>query len=106
MLDIFRPAAVIRLLALTRTLGRYGERLASHHAALGLLRDLRADVFRRVSQARRLPARSSQAMHRLVADIDLLDQLPLRVVLPWAWASLMLLLLLGFLLLMNSRRTM
>ena len=97
VLDIFLPAAVIRLLALTRTLGRYGERLASHHAALGLLRDLRADLFCRISQARQLPARSAEAMHRLVADIDLLDQYPLRVVLPWIWASLMLVLLLGFL---------
>lgn len=97
VLDIFRPAAVIRLLALTRTLGRYGERLASHHAALGLLRDLRAGLFRRIGQARQLPSRSSQAMHRLVADIDLLDQFPLRVLLPWAWASLILLLVLGFL---------
>ena len=82
VLDIFRPAAVIRLLALTRTLGRYGERLASHHAALGLLRDLRAGLFRRIGQARQLPARSTRAMHRLVADIDLLDQFPLRVLLP------------------------
>lgn len=97
VLDIFRPAAVIRLLALTRTLGRYGERLASHHAALGLLRDLRADLFRRIGQARKLPERSGEAMHRLVSDIDLLDQFPLRVLLPWAWASLMLLLMLAFL---------
>ena len=97
VLDIFRPAAVIRLLALTRTLGRYGERLASHHAALGLLRDLRAGLFRRIGQARQLPARSTRAMHRLVADIDLLDQFPLRVLLPWAWGSLILLLVLGFL---------
>ena len=103
VLDIFRPAAVIRLLALTRTLGRYGERLASHYAALGLLRDLRADLFRRVSQARQLPARSAEAMHRLVADIDLLDQFPLRVILPWAWASLMLALLLSFLGLLGSQ---
>lgn len=97
VLDIFRPAAVIRLLALTRTLGRYGERLASHHAALGLLRDLRASLFRSIGQARELPARSGEAMHRLVADIDLLDQFPLRVLLPWAWGSLILLLTLGFL---------
>jgi len=102
VLDIFRPAAIIRLLALTRTLGRYGERLASHHAALGLLRDLRATLFRRISQASQLPARSSQAMHRLVADIDLLDQFPLRVVMPWAWASLILLLLSGLLGLIGS----
>lgn len=97
VLDIFRPAAIIRLLALTRTLGRYGERLASHHAALGLLRDLRATLFRQLGQARELPARSGQAMHRLVADIDLLDQFPLRVLLPWAWGSLLLLLVMGFL---------
>lgn len=97
VLDIFRPAAVIRLLALTRTLGRYGERLASHHAALGLLRDLRASLFRSIGRARQLPAHSGEAMHRLVADIDLLDQFPLRVLLPWAWGSLILLLTLGFL---------
>src|SRR5690554_7760987 len=94
LLDVFRPAAIIRLLALTRTLGRYGERLASHQAALGLLRDLRSAVFRRISHARQLPRRSNEAMHRLVADIDLLDQFPLRVLLPWIWASLMALLLL------------
>lgn len=99
--DIFRPAAVIRLLALTRTVGRYTERLASHHAALGLLRDLRSRLFRRITQARRLPLRTPGAMHRLVADIDLLDQFPLRVVLPWAWASLLLVLLLLWLALLN-----
>ena len=102
-LDIFRPAAVIRLLALTRTLGRYGERLASHHAALGLLRDLRSAVFRQISQAQVLPSRSSEAMHRLVADIDLLDQFPLRLMLPWLWASLMLAVLLGFMALVDTR---
>lgn len=99
--DIFRPAAVIRLLALTRTVGRYTERLASHHAALGLLRDLRSRLFQRITQARRLPLRTPGAMHRLVADIDLLDQFPLRVVLPWAWASLLLVLLLFWLALLN-----
>lgn len=99
--DIFSPAAVIRLLALTRTVGRYTERLASHHAALGLLRDLRSSLFRRITQVRRLPLRTPGAMHRLVADIDLLDQFPLRVVLPWAWASLLLVLLLAWLALLN-----
>lgn len=99
--DIFRPAAVIRLLALTRTVGRYTERLASHHAALGLLRDLRSRLFQRVAQGRRLPLRTPGAMHRLVADIDLLDQFPLRVVLPWAWASLLLLALMGWLVLLD-----
>ncbi|SDS81730.1 ATP-binding cassette, subfamily C, CydC [Halopseudomonas litoralis] len=100
-LDIFVPAAIIRLLALTRTVGRYTERLASHNAALGLLRDLRSQLFSRIAQRRRLPLRSAGAMHRLVADIDLLDQFPLRVVLPWAWASLLLVMLLAWLALLD-----
>lgn len=97
-LDIFVPAALIRLFALTRTAGRYAERLASHAAALGLLRDLRTGVFQRIARSDRLPVRTAATMHRLVVDIDLLDQLPLRVILPWAGASgllLVILLLLG-----------
>src|SRR5690606_17050771 len=39
--DYFRPAAIIRLCAIGRTAGRYAERLTSHYAALGLLKDLR-----------------------------------------------------------------
>ncbi|WP_193073238.1 amino acid ABC transporter ATP-binding/permease protein [Pseudomonas sp. FME51] len=102
VLDIFVPAAIIRLLALTRTVGRYTERLASHSAALGLLRDLRSQLFSRIAQRRRLSLRTAGAMHRLVADIDLLDQFPLRVVLPWAWASLLLMTLLCWLALLNQ----
>lgn len=102
VLDIFVPAAIIRLLALTRTVGRYTERLASHNAALGLLRDLRSQLFSRIAQRRRLSLRTAGAMHRLVADIDLLDQFPLRVVLPWAWASLLLVMLLCWLILLNQ----
>ena len=43
--DYFRPAALIRLFAIVRTAGRYGERVTSHHAALSLLKDLRSQVF-------------------------------------------------------------
>lgn len=89
-LDIFVPAALIRFFALARTVGRYTERLASHDAALGLLRDLRTQVFQRIAHSGRLPGRTAAAMHRLVVDIDLLDQFPLRVVLPWAWATVLL----------------
>lgn len=97
--DYFRPAAVIRFFAIVRTAGRYAERLASHNAALGLLSDLRRRVFARLaalSDQRVRLTRSAGLMHRLVADIDLLDQFPLRVILPWCWASLLLALVLGF----------
>lgn len=95
--DFFRPAALIRLAAMTRTAGRYGERLSSHHAVLALLQDLRCRLFARLA-ARPLSSQLSSArqQHRLVADIDLLDRFPLSVVAPWFWASSMLALLLAF----------
>ena len=102
--DYFRPAAIIRFFAIVRTAGRYAERLASHNAALALLKDLRTRLFARVAGQRRLTpaARSAIAMHRLVADIDLLDFFPLRFVAPWFWASTLSLLVLGWLALLDS----
>ena len=88
--DYFRPAAIIRALAIARTAGRYGERLASHNAVLALLRDLRVRFFARLAAAPNAAAMvSAQTMHRLTSDIDLLDQLPLRFLMPWLWALLL-----------------
>ncbi|UOO80987.1 ATP-binding cassette domain-containing protein [Uruburuella testudinis] len=88
--DYFRPAAIIRTLAIARTAGRYGERLASHNAVLALLRDLRVRFFSRLAAASAgTGVLSAQAMHRLTGDIDLLDQWPLRFLMPWLWALLL-----------------
>jgi len=96
--DYFRPAALIRLCAIVRTAGRYGERLASHDAALGLLKDLRCRFFVALGQKPlQVDSHSSptschttaSTMHRLVTDIDQLDQVVLRALLPWGWAGLM-----------------
>ncbi len=99
--DYFRPAALIRLCAIVRTAGRYGERLASHHAALGLLKDLRCRIFdalgRRTPDAARPGPGSAAAMHRLVTDIDQLDRFALSALLPWAWAGLLSLVVMGLL---------
>ncbi|MFA5678848.1 MAG: ATP-binding cassette domain-containing protein [Pseudomonas sp.] len=95
--DFFRPAALIRLAAMTRTAGRYAERLSSHHAVLALLQDLRCRVFGRLAANPASTLQSSaRQQHRLVADIDLLDRFPLSVVAPWFWASSILVLLLAF----------
>lgn len=91
--DFFRPAALIRLAAITRTAGRYGERLSSHNATLALLRDLRCRLFERlakISLTNKLASANQQ--HRLIADIDLLDRFPLSVVAPWFWALAIMLL--------------
>ncbi len=98
--DYFRPAALIRLFAIVRTAGRYGERLASHHATLSLLKDLRSQVFRaltlRTTPLNQDSTGTAATMHRLVADIDRLDRFPLQFLAPWLWAVLIVALYLGF----------
>ncbi|MGP9801886.1 amino acid ABC transporter ATP-binding/permease protein [Rheinheimera sp. NSM] len=94
--DYFRPAAIIRLCAIGRTAGRYAERLTSHYAALGLLKDLRVQSFRTLAGSRYSGRHSADTLQRLVTDIDLLDQLPLKVAAPWLWACSLTALLLLF----------
>ena len=98
--DYFRPAAFIRLFAIVRTAGRYGERLTSHHATLSLLKDLRSQVFRaltlRTTPINQESTGSAATMHRLVADIDRLDRFPLQFLAPWIWASVIVLAYLSF----------
>jgi len=83
--DVFRPSAAIRFLALGRTAARYGERMLTHDATLRALETLRLRVLRTVlaapfTQLARL--RGPQALARLTADIDALDGISLRLVLP------------------------
>lgn len=85
------PAAIIRVMAMVRTAGRYGEMMVSHHAVFGLLQRLRVRFF---TQFARLPLanlsstlQSTHVMHRLTHDIEVLNELPLRVVSPWLVAT-------------------
>ena len=83
--DVFIPSATIRFLALARTVSRYAERLMTHDATLSILADLRVRLFRgwaKPQQARLLFIRPSQLLFRLTVDIDALDGLYLRVLLP------------------------
>jgi ATP-binding cassette subfamily C protein CydC len=89
--DVFMPSAGIRLLALGRTASRYGERLVTHDATLGVLAQLRERLFRGWAQpeaARRLLARPAQLLFRLTADNDALDSLYQRVLVPASAALL------------------
>lgn len=83
--DIFAPGAGVRLLALGRTASRYGERLVTHDATLAVLAGLRERLFRgwaAPQAARQLLARPARLLFRLTADIDALDSLYLRVLVP------------------------
>lgn len=91
MFDYFRPGAIIRALAIVRTAGRYGERLASHNAVLALLHAICACAF----SAAWPPQRAAlmwfppAACTGSPAISDLLDQWPLRFLMPWLWALLL-----------------
>jgi ATP-binding cassette subfamily C protein CydC len=90
MFDVFVPSAGIRLLALGRTASRYGERLVTHDATFAALADLRERLFRgwsRPDAARRLLARPARLLFRLTADIDALESLYLRLLVPAVAAS-------------------
>ncbi|MBB2683937.1 ATP-binding cassette domain-containing protein [Rhizobium sp. H4] len=87
--DVFAPSAGIRLLAIIRTAARYGERLATHDATLGVLAALRERLFRGFAEpgaARTLLHRPTRLLFRLTADIDALDSLYLRILVPAAVA--------------------
>lgn len=83
--DVFAPTAGIRLLAILRTGARYLERLVTHDATLAVLAALREKLFRSWAQpsaAHALLKRPARLLFRLTADIDALDSLYLRVLVP------------------------
>ncbi|MDO4450123.1 MAG: ATP-binding cassette domain-containing protein [Moraxella sp.] len=87
-LNYFAPSAMIRAFALSRTLARYGDLMVSHHAVFELLKELRVRFFtawaKQPLSVQALDDKtSSQKMHRLVKDIDVLNEFPLRVVSPF-----------------------
>ena len=85
--DVFRPSAGVRFLALGRAGARYAERLLTHDATLRALARLRLTLMARLetwpmAALRRL--RGASELTRITADVDALDGLILRLVLPLA----------------------
>jgi len=93
-INYFTPAALIRALAIVRTVGRYAERLVSHNATLALLSELRGWFYQRLeplAPARLQQYHSGDLFSRIRADIDTLDHFYLRVLTPFSVALLALL---------------
>jgi ATP-binding cassette subfamily C protein CydC len=83
--DVFMPSAGIRLLAVGRTGARYAERLVTHDATLAVLAALRQRLFlswARPQGARLLLQRPARLLQRLTSDVDALDNLYLRLLVP------------------------
>ncbi len=70
--------------AITRTAGRYFERLVSHDATFRVLQHLRIYTFSKLlpSPAGLARYRQGELLNRVVADVDTLDHLYLRVISP------------------------
>ncbi|CBG87729.1 heme ABC transporter ATP-binding protein/permease CydC [Citrobacter rodentium] len=83
------PAAGVRGAAIARTAGRYFERLVSHDATFRVLQHLRVHTFSKLlplSPAGLARYRQGELLNRVVADVDTLDHLYLRVISPLAGA--------------------
>lgn len=79
------PAAGVRGAAITRTAARYVERLVSHDGTFRVLQHLRVFTFSKLlplSPAGLASFRQGDLLNRLVADVDTLDHLYLRVISP------------------------
>ena len=95
--DVFGPSAGIRLLAIGRTGSRYAERLVTHDATFAALAAIRVQLFRgwsRPEAATRLLRQPARLLFRLTADIDALESLYLRLLVP-AFSALCAVLLAG-----------
>ncbi|WP_083003770.1 thiol reductant ABC exporter subunit CydC [Halomonas sp. GT] len=98
-LDIYVPGGGIRFFALLRTVSRYAERLYNHNTVLTLLADLRYRVFgdlTRLNEATLKRRRASEWLSRLTSDIDTLDNLYLRLLIPPLVGLLSILVVSGF----------
>lgn len=89
------PAAGVRGAAIFRTAGRYAERLVSHDATFRVLAHLRVFTFTKImplSPGGIARFRQADLLNRLVADVDTLDHLYLRVISPLVSALVVILL--------------
>lgn len=86
LFNFFYPSASVRGLAIGRTAARYAEKVVTHDATFRILAKLRVKVFSKIiplSPAVLNRYRNSDLLNRLVADVDTLDSLYLRLVAPF-----------------------
>ena len=79
------PGGGVRGFAMARTAGRWGERVVSHDATFKLLADLRIFFFKKLTPlipGRMSKLRDADLLNRLVADVDAMDHVYLRLVSP------------------------
>ncbi len=83
--DTFRSDAGVRGLAILRPGARYAERLVTHDATLAVIAGLRVRLFRALARpglGRTLVQRPGRLLFRITGDLDNLDTLYLRLLVP------------------------
>lgn len=89
--NFFTPGAGVRGLSIMRTATRYFERLVNHDATFRLLSRLRVSCYAKLEPLTPNVLntyREGDILNRLVADIDTLDHLYLRLISPFVCAIL------------------
>lgn len=105
-MNYFTPAAIIRGLAIARTVGRYGERLLTHEATFRLLAQLRVWFYGKLeplAPAGLQDKQSGDLLSRISADIDTLQNFYLRFMVPVVVAVFALPVLAGFVALFSGK---
>ncbi|MDG6896135.1 heme ABC transporter ATP-binding protein/permease CydC [Volucribacter amazonae] len=86
LFNFFYPSAGVRGLAIGRTAARYVEKIITHDVTFRILAKLRVSIFTKIiplSPAVLNRYRHSDLLNRLVADVDTLDSLYLRLLAPF-----------------------
>ncbi len=83
--NMLHPSVAIRFFAILRTLARYAERIVNHDTTFRILTTLRTWVYDRITPL--APSglagfRQGDLLNRIVADVDALDNLFIRVLTP------------------------
>ena len=100
LFNFFHPGIGVRLFAIGRTLARYAERIVSHDATFRILQSLRSWFYihlEPLAPSRLMMFRSGDILNRIVADVDALDNLYLRVLSPSTVALVTSMLMVAFL---------
>ena len=96
LFNFFYPSAGVRGLAIARTATRYFEKIVTHDATFRVLAKLRVQIFTKIiplSPAVLNRYRNSDLLNRLVADVDTLDSLYLRLLAPFVSATIVIILM-------------
>ena len=81
-------AVGVRSLGLGRGLARYAERLVGHNATLTAVAELRVAVFQGLVTEGGQAPKSGEALAQVVGDVEAIQDLWLRCLLPWLSAAL------------------